>query len=197
MKFKKALKDFVFPITLLTIITFIGIIVSFHALYIAFTTDPIYAVIVIPITIFLIFFYIIDRFLVKKVSYYKLIIGEIIIGIVIYVIFSYQDSYTDINFHTNQDYVLVIFNSEENSISKFNRKGLFGKELDVYNTNKIHLDITMSLRKNLRINEPKEWKGTYYKRGKYEIEGDSIEYIYCFKQNQITNYLRQSDTYID
>ena len=200
MKFKKTLKNLVFPITLLSIITFSGIIISIYALYIAFTNDhtaAIYAAITVPITVFLIFLYIIDRLLIKKVPYYKLMIGEITIGIFVFFIFSYQDTYTAINFYTNQDYILVIFDSKENSLSKFNKKGLFGKELNVYNTNIIHLDSTLSSKKDLRIIEPKEWKGSYYTRGKYYLEGDSIVYIYSFKEISNTNYIRQTDAYID
>lgn len=199
-KFKEILKNLVFPITFLTIITFLSLIISIHALYVGFTNDhtaAIYAAITIPITVLLILLYVIDRLLIKKVPYYKLTLGEITIGVVVFIVFSYQDSYTEINFFTTQDYILVIFDSKENSLSKFNRKGLFGKELNVYNTNKIHLDSTMSLRKDLRINLPKEWKGSYYKRGKYDLDGDSIEYIFSFKETPKTNYIRQSETYID
>ena len=196
MKSKKKFRQIFFPITLLTIITFLSIIISIHALYIAFTIDPIYAAITIPITILFIILYIFDRFLIKRVSYFKLIIGEIILGAFMYFIFLYQASYVDINFYTNQDYILVIFDSNENSISKFTKKGVFGKELNVYNTNKIHLDKTMALRKKLRIKEPKEWKAIYYKRSKYELKGDSIEYIYSLKQ--IGNkYNKQTDAYLD
>jgi hypothetical protein len=200
VKFKKTLKNLVFPITLLSIITFSGIIISIYALYISFTNDhtaAIYAAIAIPVTVFLIFLYIIDRLLIKKVPYYKLMIGEITIGIFVFFIFSYQDTYTAINFYTNQDYILVIFDSKENSLSKFNKKGLFGKELNVYNTNIIHLDSALSSKKDLRIIEPKEWKGSYYTRGKYYLEGDSIVYIYSFKEISNTNYIRQTDAYID
>ena len=197
MKFKTLLKSLVFPITLLTIITFLSIIISIHALYVAFTIDPIYAVMVIPITIVLIILYILDRFLIKRVAYYKLIIGETIIGIFVFLLFSYQESYTDINFNTNQDYILVIFDAKEKSISNFNRKGIFGKELNV-DTNKIHLDRTMAVRKNLRINDPAAWKGSYYKRGKYDFKGDSIDYIFSLKQKSVgPNFIRQTDRYID
>lgn len=214
-KFKKILKNLVFPITLLTVITLLSLIISIYALYIAFSNDhtaAIYAAISIPITGGLIFFYLIDRWLIKRVSYLKLMLGEITIGILIFLMFLYQDSYTDvsfhtdndsytdINFHTDQDYILVIFNSEENSLPKFNRKGLFGKELNVYNTNKIHLDRSMSLQKDLRIKEPKEWMGSYVTQGKYYFEGDSIDYFYSFKmdyENQRANFIRQSEVYID
>lgn len=203
MNFKKVLKNLVFPVTLLTVVTLLSLFVTIQALYISFTNDhtaAIYAAIAIPVTLILIFLYIIDRMLIRKVSYYKLMLGEIAVGIFIFLLFSYQNSSTDINFHTNQDYILVIFDSKENSPEKFSKKGLFGKELNVYNTNKMHLDKAMSLRKNLRINEPRDWNGSYYKRGKYYFKGDSIEYIYSmkvFKETSNRNFLRQSDVYID
>ncbi|MFO8146262.1 MAG: hypothetical protein R6U03_02615 [Gillisia sp.] len=208
-KFKKILKNLVFPVTLLTIITFFSLLITILALYIAFTNDhtaAIYAAISIPITVILMFLYIIDRMLIKKVSYYKVILGEIAFGILIFLFFSYQDSYIDINFHTDQDYILVIFDSKENSLEKFNKKGLFGKELNVYDTNTLHLNRSMSwknsmsLKRELRINEPKEWLGSFYTRGNYYFEGDSIEYIYLmkeFKEIPNTNFLRQSEVYID
>ena len=197
VNFKTIVKNTVFPITLLTVLVFLGIIISIHALYVAFTKDPIYAVMVIPITIVLVFLYILDRFLIKRVAYARLMIAEVIIGIFVFLIFSYQDSYTDINFHTDQDHILVIFDAKENSISKFNRKGIFGKELNVYNSNKIRLDSSMALRKNLRINEPKAWKGSYYKRGKYAVKGDSIEYILCLQQTMDPDFIRQADRVVD
>lgn len=203
MNFKKVLKNLVFPVTLLTVITLLSLFVTIQALYISFTNDhtaAIYAAIAIPVTLILIFLYIIDRVLIRKVSYYKLMLGEIAVGIFIFLLFSYQNSPTDINFYTNQDYILVIFDSKENSPIKFSKKGLFGKELNVYNTNKIHLDRAMSLKKDLRINEPNDWNGSYYKRGKYYFKGDSIEYIYSmkvFKEISNRNFVRQSDVYID
>ncbi len=214
-KFKKILKGLFFPVTLLTIITILSIIITIQAIYIAFTNDhtaAIYAAITIPITVFLIFLYIIDRVLIKRVAYYKMMLAEIAVAIFIFLVFSYQnsstdinfytnqDSSTDINFHTNQDYILVIFDSNENSLEKFNKKWLFGRELNVYGTNTLHLDRSMSKRKDLRIIEPKEWMGSYYDRGKYYFEGDSIEYIYSmkeFREIPNTNFLRQSEVYID
>lgn len=69
-KFKKILKSLFFPVTLLTIITFLSLLITIQALYIAFTNDhtaAIYAVITIPITVVLIFLYIIDRVLIRRV----------------------------------------------------------------------------------------------------------------------------------
>ena len=196
MNFRTRLKSFVFPVTLLTIMTFLGILISIQALYVAYTKDPIYAAIVIPITLFLLVLYILDRFLIKRLAYYKLMIGELLLGIAVFLIFSYQDSYIAINFDTNQNYILVIFDAKENSISKFTRKGIFGKQLNA-STNKIRLDSSMALRKNLRINEPKAWKGSYYKRGKYHVKGDSIEYILCLQQDLSTSFIKHAEVYVD
>jgi hypothetical protein len=124
-------------------------------------------------------------------------LAEVLLGIVVFLLISYQDSYTEVNFHTDQDYILVIFDAQENSISKFNRKGLFGKELHV-DTNTIHMDRTMALRKNLRINDPEVWKGSYYKQGKYFVKGDSIEYIFSLRQKSIgPDFIRETDRFVD
>ena len=197
MNWKKILKDLVYPVTLLTLVTFLSILISIHSLYVAVTIDPIYAVMVIPITIFLIVLYILDRVLIKKVAYSTLMLGELILGIGVFLLFTYQESYTDVNFNTDQDYILVIFDAKENSIATFKRKGLFGKELKV-DTNTIHLDRTMAARKNLRINDPETWKGSYYKRGKYEFKGDSIEYIFSLHQKRIgPDFIRETDRVVD
>jgi len=183
----------------------LSILIAFYTLYVAFTHASdfaIYPAVWIPVTIICLFLYAIDRVLTKKIPYYKLMLGELVIGILIFVVFSYQDSYTTINFHTDQDYILVIFDDRENSISRFEKKGFFGKELNFYNTNTAHLDRSIGLRKNLRIKPPEEWQGFFYTEGKYASKGDSIKYIYSFKENRDTtrfksNFIRASESYID
>lgn len=199
-RFKKILKQLVYPITFLTLVTLFSIIVTIDAVYIAFTNDPtaaIYAAITIPITLFIICLYVIDRVLVKRIPYHKLMIGEIVVGIFAYVLFSYQNSYTEINFYTDQDYIIVLFDSKENSISKFNKKGMFGKELNVYDTNIIHLDSTMSLLKDLKINNPKEWEGSSSYKGILHTNGDSIDYFYSSKNRETINFRKNTEAYID
>lgn len=199
-KVKKILKNLGYPVTLLTVIIIICLFVTIQALYIAYTNDhtsAIYTAILIPITIFFLFLYIIDRFLVKRMSYIILVIGEIVIGTFLYLLFSYQNSYTTINFNTDKDYILVIFDANENSISKFNKKGIFGKELNLNNINIIHLDSSMFLRKDLRINPPKDWKTGYYPIIKEDLKGDSIKYFYYSKESNKNNYKRDSEVYIN
>lgn len=199
-KVKKTLKNLVYPVTLLTVILIICILLSIQAIYIAYTnnhTAAIYAAILIPITVFLLFLYAIDRFLVKRMPYLTLLTIELVAGLFIYLLFSYQNSYTDINFDTDKDYILVIFDANENSISQFNKKGIFGKELNIKNTNIIHLDSSLFLRKDLRINPPKDWKTGYHPISKNELKGDSIKYFYYSKEIHTHYYRRESKVYID
>ncbi|WP_431161622.1 hypothetical protein [Flagellimonas beolgyonensis] len=202
---KKLLKKLILPVTLLTVITLLSIIITIYFLYVAFTHAPesaIYAAVSIPITIVLGLLYTLDRYLVKKVAYYKLNMGELIIGLLIFLYFAYQDSYMTINFHTDQDYILVLFDSKENSISRFEKKGLFSKELNLFHSNIEHLDRSLGLRKDLRIIPPMEWQGVAYQEGYYTSKKDSIKYIYLFKEIRDTtwpklNSIRASEVYID
>lgn len=86
-KFLKILKSLVYPVTLLTLISLYAIYVSIQSLIIAYTHDhtaAIYAAVVIPITLIILLFYALDRVLIKKIPYFKLVIGEIVIVAIIY-----------------------------------------------------------------------------------------------------------------
>jgi hypothetical protein len=195
IKFKKI----IFPITLLTIITAVGIIIAVNAIYIALTNNnaAIYAAVIIPIILVLIFLYILERLLIPKVPYIKLMLGELIIGLLVFFMFLYQNSTTDIKFDTNQEYILVVFDSKVDSFSKLNKKRIFGEELNVHNTNIVHLDSSMALRKDLRINKPKEWTSFIEYRSEFYKNGDSIKYILISKKDLGPGYRMHSQTYID
>lgn len=82
----------VWPITPFTLLTIASIIISIQALIIAFTNDhtaAIYAAVVIPITLFIILLYVIDRLLISKISYLKIIIAEVIISVLMFLYFYY------------------------------------------------------------------------------------------------------------
>ena len=81
------LKRLVYPVTLLTLIALYAIYVSIQALIIAYTHDhtaAIYAAVVIPITLMILLLYALDRILIKKIAYFKLVIGEIVIVAILY-----------------------------------------------------------------------------------------------------------------
>jgi len=92
-KFLKILNAWVYPVTLLTLISIYAIYVTIQSLIIAFTHDhtaAIYAAVVIPITILILLLYVLDRVLIKKIAYFKLLIGEIVIVGIIYALIVFK-----------------------------------------------------------------------------------------------------------
>lgn len=200
VKFIRILKSIIFPVTLFTLVTTISVIIAINAIYIMYTNDgesAIYAAVMIPITLLSICLYIIDRLLIKKISYIKLMLGEAVFIALAFLIFLYKNSTIDVNFYTNEDYVLVLFDSKENSLYKFTKKRIFGKELNVYNTNIIHLNSDMSLRKDLKINSPKQWERFTQNRSVYDKEGDTIKYIFSTRKIINTTYRIDNQNFID
>lgn len=203
-KFIKIIKNLFYPVTLLTVIVLFSIILTVQALIIALTNDhtaAIYLAVLAPITLLATLIYLVDRWLIKKVKYYQLMLGEIIIALFIAYAYlnpnSEKHSATEINFYTDRDFILIIFDAKENSISKFTDKGNFGKKLDIYQTNIIHLDSTISLRKDLRINTPEQWQRFSTDRGKINLDGNEIDYIYSSENMISLNYRKNTDSYLD
>ena len=130
-------------------------------------------------------------------------IGEFVIGITLFLIFSNSDytaknnGSTTINFYTDQDFTLIIFDSNESSVSMFNQKEQNGKVLNLYNTNIIHLDSKFLFNKDLKFNYPKHWKKFSVDRSTLQIEGDSIGYIYSSINKFNTSYLKNSEAFVD
>lgn len=92
-KLLKILKSWVYPVTLLTLIALYAIYVTIQSLIIAFTNDhtaAIYAAVVIPITIMILLLYVLDRILIKKIDYFKLLIGEIVIVAIVYALIVFK-----------------------------------------------------------------------------------------------------------
>jgi hypothetical protein len=93
IKVFKILKSLVYPVTLLTLIAIYAIYVSIQALIISFTHDhtaAIYAAVVIPITLMILLLYVLDRILIKKIPYFKLLIGEFVIVAIIYALIVFK-----------------------------------------------------------------------------------------------------------
>lgn len=196
----RLIKKIFYPFTLLTLLTIIAVISAIYATYIAATNDhtaAIYAAITIPITLSIIFFYIIERFLIAKISYAKLMFGEVVFGIFIFFLINNQFSTIDINFFTDKDYILVLFDSNENVISKFDKKGLFGKELNIYNSNMVHLNSTMVSIEKLRINAPKEWNLSTGHYSFIDANGNTVKYVYNTKNELSPEFIKNPEKFID
>jgi len=198
-KTKTFFKNLVLPVTPLTIITAVSLVATIWA-FIVFSGNhsaALYAAVTLQITIFLILLYVIDRVLVKRLAYYKIMLGEIILGISVSLFYAFQDNTIDINFHTDKDFILVIFDSKENPISDFRRSGFSGKELNVYNHNIIHVDSLLSSRKDLRINQPEAWSGFSQYGGRFETNGYSVKYVFSSNNKPGSDLYKNPGAYID
>ncbi|GAA4280976.1 hypothetical protein [Gaetbulibacter aestuarii] len=198
-KLSAILKRIFFPVTLLTFLVVGSIFVAGNALYIWISKGgetAIYPAVTIPIMGFFIGLYLIDRWLINKITYIKIMIGEGLIFVGVFLLFLFQNKTVDLQFETKADYVLVLFDAEENSITRFADKGVFGKEL-VWEKNVIHLDATMNNRKDLRILAPEDWEGFIQGSDVYKPEKDSLPYVFIMKHKLDTGNWIKNQTFID
>ncbi|GET22145.1 hypothetical protein [Prolixibacter denitrificans] len=199
-KFRTFLKRLVWPITPMTLITVVALVITAWAWIIYFIDKPSEALVVAvttALTVFTLTLYVVDRSLIRILSYRKLTLGEIVVGIVAFLFISFQNRTLDINFHTDKNFIVVLFDSKEKSLSDFQRSGIFSKELDVYNTHVVHLDSSLASIPNLRINEPAQWNAFSQQEGRIVIDGQSVQYILS-SDNRTNPYLhRNPQPYID
>lgn len=196
----KTLKSWLYPVTPLTVVTPFSIVIAIYAIYLGFTLESpaiIYPIIVVPITAFIIGLYLLDRFLIKKhVSYFILLIAELVLLAGGYLQINYANRTTDIHITTDEDYIFVLYDAHENSMDRFKKKGFFSKEL-LINGNIVHLDSSLRNRDDIRIFPPDSWMGSYHDHGNYFYKGDSIPYIYELRTRPANKYSRTQQTYID
>lgn len=156
------------------------------SLVILVTSPPSAGLIVVlafGITMGIFFLYVLDRILVRKIAFKTLVSGELFLGILLAFYIYYEQSTIDINIKTNEDYIVILFDSKENLLKDFPRKGVFGKELNL-NEHIVHVDSSLYGKENLRINEREEWTGFSQTEGKIKIQGQPVRYILRAKRNR-------------
>jgi len=97
---------------------------------------------------------------------------------------------------TDEDYILILYDANENSMNRFSKKGLFNKELFI-NDNIVHLNPSLIHKYNIRILPPDNWTGDIVSHGNYFYKGDSIPYIYKIRNSKGYEYKKSKQTYID
>lgn len=195
----KKLKSWFYPVTPLTIITPLAIIIAIQSVYIGLTHESpmiLYPIIVVPITGVIVGLYVLDRFAVKSTPYTIIFTFEIILTIGGYISFSYLNATNDIHITTNQDYILVIYDAKDNSMNHFRKTGLFSKELQIHN-HVFHLNPSLCHSNTVRILPPENWKGGFQNSGKYFVNGDSIPYLYVSKHFTPFEQKYMEEHYID
>ena len=193
-KFRNFLKSLVWPVTPLTLITVAALVITAWAWVLYFIDKPSEAIVVAvttAITFLVVTLYVADRLLTRILPYKSLVFGEVILAVIIFFFYSFQDRTVDINFHTDKDFIVVLFDSKEKSLSDFQRSGIFSKELNVHDTHIVHLDSSLASINNLRINEPAQWNAFSQHEGRIEIGGQSIRYILS-SDNRTNPYLHKN-----
>lgn len=199
-KFRNFLKSLVWPVTPMTLITVVALVITAWAWVIYFIDKPSEAIVVAVTTVLsflVVTLYVADRLLTKVIPYKSLALGEVILGVIIFFFYSYQNRTVNINFHSDKNFIVVLFDSKENTLSDFQGSGIFSKELNMDNTHIVHLDSSLASIQNLRINEPDQWNAFSQHEGRIEIDGHSIQYILS-SDNRTNPYLhRNPQPYID
>lgn len=178
IRMSEFLKKLIFPVTPLVVIAALSILYTIYVLIIVFNSEPEAALIgavVAAITLIILVFYIVDRILVRMLPYKVIAIGELVLGLLIAFSIYYKESTIDINITTDKDYIVVLFDSDENALTDFKRNGFFGKEISVYD-HIIHLDSNLYNNEVLRINTP-EWAGYSEEDGIIRLNEKPVKYI--------------------
>lgn len=152
------MKSLLHKITPLFVVCLCGIIYLLIQLFILEKDYNIIAYLIILI-FFLAVAFIIDRFLVSKISYKKLFIAETIFLIGLTLWFGYSSGYTEINIETSKPYFFVIYNDDGLKKSDIPSTGLFNKSITVKSDSDIF--INHELEYSAQINPPKSWNYSY------------------------------------
>ncbi|MCY2688743.1 hypothetical protein [Salinimicrobium sp. TH3] len=183
---KNLLKKMLFPVTPVVVLAGIFFFIFLWAVIEIFSTtqaSAFLAAIAIPISLFVFVLYGIERFIVRKINYRILFVGELILLLILPISFYYSVSMTDLNVTTEKSYFVVLFDSKENSLTDFKRTGLFGKELSVSH-HIIHLDSSLYNNEALRIRVPETWREISNSHGQIKLSGKKINYrLYSTEEN--------------
>jgi hypothetical protein len=193
------------PITPLLVVTLGLIGIAVYSLVQSFSEQPEYAIypavflVLLGLAVILYFF---ERRLLKHVAYVKMVLAEVFLGFALYLGLSYSNATTQIQFNTDSDYILVLFDRPDSLLTEFESNGLFTKILTVNQGNVVHLNTALAKSSDLQIIEPAHWEGVYYQNGTFTRLGIDLNYIYCFneKRNPIPandNYLKTLPKYVD
>ncbi len=141
------------------------------------------AAIAVPISLFVFVLYGVERFIVRKINYRILFIGELVLLLIVPISFYYSVSMIDLNVTTEKSYFVVLFDSKKNPLTDFKRKGLFEKELSV-SDHIIHLDSSLYNNEDLRIRVPENWREISYSNGEIMLSGKLTRYrLYSTEEN--------------
>jgi len=185
---KSFLRKLIFPVSPLTILTALGVVITLIALIrvsVSSYSSAMLAAISASLTFTLLILYALDRLLIQHVAYRYLVVGEIILGVLLFFLMTLQDRTTELHVHTDelhiqtdQDFMLIVFDSKDNTLDDFKRSGLWSQELHIGHQTIIHLDSSLATNPRLRIKEPDHWMGYSEESGTIELHGRRVKYLF-------------------
>ena len=187
-KRRKFLRKLVFPVTPLTVLTGLAVVITTIALIRVSSesySSAMLAAISANLTFGILIFYVLDRMLVQRVAYRYLALGEMIFGVLLFFLVTFENRTTELQVHPNewpvhpdQDYMLIVFDSKENTLDDFKRSGLWSQERHIGYQTIIHLDSALATNPRLRIKEPDHWMGYSEEEGRIQLDGHSVKYLF-------------------
>jgi len=171
----------VIPVSPLTILTALGVLITIVALIRVSPgshSSAMLAAISANLTFVLLILYTLDRLLIQHIAYSKLVLGELVFGLLLFFFVTFQNRTIELQVRTDQKYMLILFDSKENTLDEFHASGLWKKQLQVEGQTIIHLDSILAESPLLRIREPDFWMGFSQEEGRVELKGRSVRYLY-------------------
>lgn len=188
IKLTNILKRILFPLTPFTLLFIISVCILIYAVVIYVTITPGAAMLTAisgAITVALLVLYVLDRILINRFSYSRIVLAELTFIFLVFLGFAYQNRSTEINLKTDQDYIVVLFDSAPEALKYNNtlrRTGLFSNSIET-TEQFIHIDSITFDREQLRFRYPEDWVPQTY-MGTVIHQGRMIDYIVTYKRYQ-------------
>ena len=100
-----------------------------------------------------------DRYLIRKISYKKLVAFQIVFLLLLPLLCLYVTKDIRINIETNKPYFIVVYSNKGLTKEDIPKKGLFDKSLTLRNDSVIFLNYSLKESEKFYVVEPNSWKG--------------------------------------
>ena len=178
------------PVSILTSVGLTATIVSIIVLLISQDKGELGTGLLSIVALILYFCYLIDRYLVKKVSYRKLILTELILILLFPVLYLCLHKETKLYIETNRPYYILVYSDVGITKEQIKRKGLADHCMTIKKDSIIFLNYNLYNDKNFIVIDPKNWNGHKAKRLDTIINAKRI--IIEMYSNHVTNEVRDS-----
>ena len=152
------------PFFILTLLGLIATMVEIVLLLLSKDKGELATGILLILVIIFSSFLLLDRYLIKKFDYKKIILSEIIVLLILPFLVLYTSRETKIVIETQQPYYILVYSDKGISKDKIKSSGLFDHSLTLKNDNIIRLKYDLLNENNFSVIAPTNWNGHKTKR---------------------------------